>query len=301
MNQEASVKLQARVMQVIEDLVRAGKIKRDRDGMVKAFVTDIDGTVGKWQLLISLLFMIAEVHHDKRPIIRRLHDAVMDYNSYNGTFVSVMDVALEILPRATEGLRMDMVHHMAAVVAHRDLSMIYAFSKALLDCLWIQKPDDRRLIIAITGTPQFLAEPFCNALHFDLPIGCHYYVDAHGRLTGERDEAAAIHKEEPLSVIRACNVVVDMAGGDTKTDVPIFLSAPKTCRLAVNPKPRLLSYIRDNPELNITVVFDHRSTGVQFFRVNGNGALREISRYDTLPPDIAYSLPNLPGEFVLHG
>ncbi|MFA6160912.1 MAG: haloacid dehalogenase-like hydrolase [Patescibacteria group bacterium] len=293
--------LKIRVIQVIDDLLTAGKIQRDLEGKVPAVISDVDGTVGKWQLLISLLFMIADVFHEKRHIIQQLKDAVMDYNAYNGSFESVMMTALQILPKATEGLGMDMVKHLSAVVALRDLSMVYAFPKALLECHASRPMKDRCLIVAITGTPQFLADPFCKALHFDIPIGCEYKVDGRDRLTGERDEATAIHKEEPLEVLRECGVRPVLSLVDSKTDLPLVLAVPLGNALGINPKPSLMEYIRNNSERRITAVSDHRSTGVQFYRADAQGRLYEVTRWEALPAGLAYALPPLRGELVLPG
>lgn len=293
--------LKIRVIHVIDDLLAAGKIQRDLEGKVPAVISDVDGTVGKWQLLISLLFMIADVFHEKRHIIQRLKDAVMDYNMYNEPFENVMMVALQILPKATEGLGMDMVRHLAAVVACRDLSMVYAFPKALLNCHAANGPKDRCLIIAITGTPQFLADPFCKALHFDIPIGCEYKVDGSDRLTGERDEAMAIRKEEPLEVLCECGVRPVFSLVDSMTDLPLVLAVPFGNALGINPKPPLMEYIRKHPEQRITAVSDHRSTGVQFYRANDRGGLDEVTRWEALPVGIACALPLLRGELVLRG
>ncbi|MHB8831028.1 MAG: HAD family hydrolase [Patescibacteria group bacterium] len=299
MERKARERIVCMVMAVINSLIAQGKLKRRENGKILALISDTDGTVGKWQLLISLLIFIGDTFSERKPIIKPLEEAIQEYHQSRMVFGEVVKLALKILPDAIRGLHFETVSHLAVEVAKRYRNRVYQFPKAVLDSLSVQPPESRRLILSITGAPQIIADPFCRALKFDLAIGCEYFVDGNGQFTGERDETPAIRKDEVLKVLAEdCGIDLDesMYMGDTIADLPGLLAVCIKYRWAINPKSELQGAIRRNPGHNIVWVHDHHATGVQFFRALSDGCLHEQERESFLPPDLVEALPRLPGE-----
>lgn len=287
------------VRAAIEVLVSQGKLQKRANGKIPAFISDIDGTVGKRQLLISLLLFLGEAFSDKKVAVLPLEKALQDYRNGRLAFPEVVKTALRVLPDAIHGLNFHAVDYLAREVARRDLSRIYQFPKALLGCLNDQPIETRRLLLSITGAPQMIADHFCKALKFDLAIGCDYFVDSVGIFSGGRDETPAIRKGEVLKVLaQDCGIDLDesIGMGDTMSDWDVLLNVHIRYRWAINPKSEMLDAMRRNPGHNIVCVHDHHSTGVQFFRVLNRGGLFELQRKDFLPPELVDVLPSLPGE-----
>ncbi|MDD5726898.1 MAG: haloacid dehalogenase-like hydrolase, partial [Patescibacteria group bacterium] len=257
------------VMMAIESLISQGKLQRRANGKIPAFISDLDGTVGKRQLLISLLLFLGETFSDKKRAVRPLEQAMLDYGEGGLAFPEVVTTALRVLPDAIRGMDYQAVEYLAREVARRNLSMTYQFPKTVLSCLKDQPIESRRLLLSITGSPQMVADHFCQALKFDVAIGCDYFVDSVGLFTGGRDETPAIRKDEVIKVLAEdCGIDLDesMYMGDTMVDLPGFLAVCIKYRWAINPKSELQGAIRRNPCHNIVWIHDHHATGVQFFR-----------------------------------
>jgi phosphoserine phosphatase len=290
------------VMAAINALISQGKLQKRANGKIPAFISDLDGTVGKRQLLISLLLFLGDTFSDKKVAVWPLVNAMREYENGPLAFPEVVKVALRVLPDAIEGMNAQAVEYLAHEVARRDLSRIYQFPKAVLDCLNVQPVESRRLLLSITGAPQMIADHFCQALKFDVAIGCDYFVDNVGLFSGGRDETPAIRKDEVLKVLaQDCGIDLDesIGMGDTMSDWNVLLRVHPRYRWAINPKFEMLAAVRRNPDQNIVCVHDHHSTGVQFFRVHNRGGLFELQRKDFLPPELVDALPRLPGECPL--
>lgn len=287
------------VLSIVESLIEKGKLRRRKNGKISAFISDTDGTVGKWQLLIGLLMFIGETFSERKPLVEPLEEVVYGYHQGRLPFGMVIEQALAILPKAIRGLHIEIIRHLAIEVAQRYRDRVYQYPKAVLTTLSSLEAEDRRLILSITGAPQLIADPFCSALNFDIAIGCDYYLDKLGRFTGERDETPAIRKNEVLTVLAEdCGIDLDdsMGMGDTMSDLPIFLAVNPRYRWAINPKAELLTTMRGNPGYNIVCFHDHHATGVQVLKCDENGRLHEIKRGEYLPPELVRALPLLPGE-----
>lgn len=287
------------VMPAIEVLITQGKLQKRANGKIPAFISDIDGTVGKRQLLISMLLFLGGTFSDKRAAIWPLGQAMREYQDGQLAFPEVVKLALRVLPDAIQGMDYHAVEYLAREVAKRDLSRIYQFPRAVLGCLNDQPVESRRLLLSITGAPQMIADHFCEALKFDVAIGCDYFVDSDGLFSGGRDETPAIRKDEVLKVlVQDCGIDLDesIGMGDTMSDWNVLLRVHPRYRWAINPKFEMLEAMRRNPDHNIVYVHDHHSTGVQFFRLHNGRDLFELQRKDFLPPELVDALPRLPGE-----
>ncbi|MDD5438239.1 MAG: hypothetical protein PHC70_03790 [Patescibacteria group bacterium] len=287
------------VTNVINDLVFQGMLRKMANGKIRAFISDLDGTVGKRQLLISLLLFLGETFSDKKVAIRPLELAMRDYLDGKLIFPEVVSIALRVLPDAIRGMNYQAVEYLAREVARRDLLRTYQFPQAVLSCLTGQPVESRRLLLSITGAPQMVADHFCQALKFDVAIGCDYFIDSVGLFTGGRDETPAIRKAEVLKILsQDCGIDLDasIGMGDTMSDLPIFMATHIAHRWAINPKPELLATMRRNPDHNVVCVHDHHATGVQFFRALSNGGFYEVERKEFLPAELIEALPRLPSE-----
>lgn len=297
MHQKTYKRIVLYIAAAIDSLVRDGKLSRR--SKYACLITDVDGTFGKWQLLLSLLVAIAEEKSEKRHALCETLDKISEYQMCRIPFHDVMRSALEAVPLAMEGLSSDFIRRLSDAITMRDATLIYRLPGELVKAIKSLDPDMRLLMLSVTGAPQFIAEPFCRELGLDTAVGVEYFVDAQGRFTGERDETPAIRKAEVMDVLDGMGVLDlqnSVGMGDTMSDLPIFEKVHPLHRLAINPKPELLTHMRANPDKNIVFVSDHRSTGVQFYRADALGRLGEVHRSDAIPISIVNTVLPLVGE-----
>lgn len=255
---------------------------------VIADVSDIDGTVYKWQLLFDLVFGIARSFPEKAPLVEDLSYAVAQYRRRQGDFYVALHELLDILPQVFAGVPQDRIRRKAALIVDRQKSQVYTFPVALLRALRRLSSQYRGILIAITGAPQDIAELFCAEMGFDIVIGSRYEVDAQGRYTGVRDESSAIDKQVVMDAIeRHCPVRWRIALGDSASDLPLLIRAQY--RFAINPARDLQVKMVTRPELQIVRVMDHAKTGVHFALPDHQGSYRDVSLKDVLPRYLSHS------------
>jgi phosphoserine phosphatase len=264
-------------------------------GAKRILFTDIDGTVYQWQLLIVLVLIIAKYYPEKRPIVLPLRKAISGYKNRVLNFSVVINILITIIPDVFRGVDKKRVKRMAAARALRVGSQVYLFPKTLIDVA-LAIVDEPWLIVAITGSPQEVADPFCKQLGIHVTIGSHYKSDQNGIYTGVRDIDSGINKGAILDAIADLCPEIEwdacIALGDSENDYSMF----ERCgfSLAINPNLPLIELIRSN-ENRVIRVSDGQKQGIELEAVNSRGAFAECCVFCALPPDLAEVFPFLPG------
>jgi len=263
---------------------------------LQADASDIDGTVNVEQGLIQIELEIGRTYPERHKIVQVVEDGWFDYRNRRGTYQPVIREAVRIIPELFTGLLREDVKRLCEFVVKREGSKTYTFPRTLYQVLLARPQGERRLLLAITGSPYDIAVPLCKELGFDAAVGCYMLTDNRGRYTGERDERPACDKgavmdelAEKLGIVWNYGVAV----GDSPTDIPMFQRC--SFRLAVNPTMDLQAWMRDHHEVNVAWVADHQKTGTQIKMPDDLGRYNETDLYHALPHDLARAFPPLPG------
>lgn len=271
---------------------------RTHDG-VPADVSDVDGTNSVNQGLIQLELAIGENFVDRAEMVEPVRAGWDKYKHRRGNFGPVIRTAVDIIPKLFRGLKRSDIQVLAERVAEREAAMTYAFPRLMYRLMRERRPEQRRLLVAVTGSPHDYAVPFCKAQGFDAAVGCWMEVDAQGRYTGERDERPAINKGPVMDELTERRGLVwgdGSAFGDSPTDIDMYTRCKY--RFAINPTQELQKYMRANPDMNIVWVNDHQKTGTQILMPNEYGRYRECDALEVLPWDLAQAMRSMPGMWL---
>lgn len=262
-------------------------------GRKDAAFFDIDGTVFQDQWLIRLMLAVADEFEEKREIVAPIRKALDVYKmrrTYD--YRPVIDSAVDSIDPFFDGLPERRIREMALRLVEEIGSMRYLFSSTLLERLSAPPPSERGLIVAVTGSPMEIAEPFCRQLGFDLVIGVTYNV-LDGRYTGTRDEQSVHHKGSVIDELAArfgLDLAECLAIGDSPSDIPMLDRVGHP--FVLNPNGDLLRYARKN--INVVWVNDRQKTGVTLYHADWRGMFVEIGLRDALPAYLE-DFPELPG------
>ncbi len=263
---------------------------------VPADASDVDGTNSVNQGLIQLELEIGRQFPEKEKLVESVRADWDKYKTRRGAYASVIHEAVRVVPELFRGLKRSDVQVIAERVAAREVSMTYAFPRALYAAMRKRQKANRRLLVAITGSPHDYAVALCKILGFDAVVGCWMEVDKQGRYTGVRDENPAINKGavmDELTDKRGLYWLDGIALGDSPTDIPMFERC--SYRLAINPTQDLQKYMRENLNLGVVWVNDHQKTGTQIMTPDDYGRYRECDILDVLPLDLAQEVRGMPG------
>ncbi len=257
--------------------------------------TDIDGTFYKWQLLIDLVNWIAESFPEKSGITAPLRQAINDYHHQIAPFDKVIKLLLLAIPEVFAGIPKKRVVNIATNHIEVTFNRVYAFPRAVYQAAKDSGVIKPRVLVAVTGAPNEVAEPLCSKYGFDVVIGAHYKTDSRGLYTGKRDIDSGINKGKILDAIKKIariNWSEAMALGDSEADIPMFERCGYS--YAVNPNSHLLQYIRSNKS-DLFMVRSGQKSQTQIFAPDNKGRLIERCATCCLPADISERFTSLPG------
>jgi len=112
----------------------------------------------------------------------------------------VINVLIGIIPVVFGGVVKNRIKRFARARARSVGSRVYIFPKTLLEVA-LELDEDPWLIVAITGSPQEVADPFCKQLGIHVVIGSFYKTDKSGIYTGDRDIDSGINKGAYMDAI----------------------------------------------------------------------------------------------------
>ncbi len=278
----------------ISEVARALRARKAR----RILFTDIDGTLYQWQLLIVLIFAIAKYYPQKRPFVQPLREAIKGYKKRVTPFSIVIKILISIIPEVFKGVDKNRVRRLAEARARSVGSQVYIFPKTLIDVV-LAITDDPWLVVAITGSPQEVADPFCKQRGIHVAIGSFYKSDKKGIYTGKRDIDSGKNKGAYMAAIdEACPEIIwdkCIAMFDSEHDIPMY----ERCgyAFAINPNIPLLEHIRATRSSKpVNVVRDGQKSGAQIYRPTPkDGLLCEVCPNCSMPNDVSVFFPDLPG------
>ena len=280
---------------VIEQLVRVFKT----NPWCKGFnVTDFDGTINTWPWLLRLLLALSDKHQDKHQHSANLRDAIHSYRTRGSvTFSQVMNEALQATPLIFAGLHEDDVKKTALELVDGHAGEVYSFPVALIRALDLRTEPLWRPMVAITGSPQMIAELFANrisGIHY--VIGAKYYKDKKGFYTGERDENPAIRKNLVTEALLD-SITHESDGSTAVVDSHSDLSLLPYVEIIyfMNPSAELTDDLRYLKGKKIIIIREGNKSGVHAYRMSMHGREQEISLVQAVPSDLVANFPKLRG------
>ena len=210
-------------------------------GKEKVAVFDIDGTVFRSSLLIELMEALV-----LEKIVPKRAGASwgVEYQAWlerRGTYRAYIDKVILASYRHLRGVSQFKVWEIAKKVIAFHKSRVYRFSRDLVREL---KPT--HYLLAISGSPYDVVQPFCREFGFDKVYGTIYEVDGRSRFTGRilyeefvRDKRKTLERaliKEELTLAGSVGV------GDTETDIPFLKMVERP--IAFNPNEKLYRYAK---------------------------------------------------------
>lgn len=202
----------------------------------KIAVFDIDGTIFRSSLLIELMEALVL----EKIIPRRAEDSWdKEYRAWlerRGPYQAYLDKVVVAKLRYLKGVSQFKVWEIAKKVIAFHKNRVYRFTRDLAEEL---KPN--HWLLAISGSPYDIVQPFCREFGFDKVYGRILEVDGRSRFTGRviyedliRDKKKILERaliKEGLTLRGSVGV------GDTETDIPFLKMVERP--IAFNPNEKL--------------------------------------------------------------
>jgi len=261
-------------------------------------VTDFDGTINTKPWLLRLLLALSDEHQEKRIYTNDLKDAIHSYSTRGSTsFAEVMNEALRATPLVFTGLHEHSVKQIAQDLVDRHAREVYSFPVALIESLDARTEPLWRPMVAITGSPQMIAEIFASRIKgIRFVIGAKYYKDRRGFYTGERDENPAVLKnlvmESLLDKLRH-----ESKGSFAVVDSHADLSLVPYVEVVffINPSAELTDDLRYLKGKKVIIIRESNKSGVHAYQMSRQGREQEKTVSQILPSDMVKTFPKLRG------
>ncbi|USN52749.1 MAG: HAD-IB family phosphatase [Candidatus Nomurabacteria bacterium] len=264
---------------------------------------DIDGTLYRDNFSAVLM----EYLHIKEKIdpvhYQGLENAFSMWRARKGTYDEVNNELIKSINNGLEGVLLSDVITASKYVATQGLERPYKFTHALLEALKILQP--RPLLIAISGSPLCVVEPYAQALGFDEVYATEFEVDD-GRIRGGFERAASPYHSKGL----VCQGIASKHGferigecirgaiavGDARADERML--SVVEFPLAFNPNAELMALCRRQ---GMPAIIERKDVILALMThwPDELGAFEEVPIDDILPRDLANLLQqSLPGIFA---
>lgn len=200
-------------------------------------VFDIDGTLFRWQLYHEIVFELKNQGMFDEDTAHRLDTALIEWQAKQRTW---HDYEAEII-RAWEpniaSLNPEELEKIAHTVVEREGHKIYNYTKQLLDSL----KAEGYFVLAVSGSPQEIAELFAKMYGFDQCIGALYTRNGE-HYTGEIARFVPGRKHEIIREFLDQNPDITLEGsvavGDSEGDITMLEMVSRP--IAFNPATGLL-------------------------------------------------------------
>lgn len=216
--------------------------KQEQNNLRRVAVFDIDGTIFRSSLLIELVEALIHERIFPQSATAHYQHAYADWLNRQDSYDKYITGVVAALEHSIRGVRYDDFSRVAERVANTHAERVYRYTRDLAK----QLHRKAYFLLAISGSPKIILQPFCNRLGFHKTYGRIFDVDHDGCFTGNsvheelmRDKAAlfrrAIEKER-LTLSGSVGV------GDTEYDIP-FLEMVET-PICFNPNRKLYDYAK---------------------------------------------------------
>ncbi len=206
-------------------------------------IFDIDGTIFRSGLGVEAFYALVEA---KVLPNQALTELIKDYHAWlnrHGTYENYIWKMVGIFLKYIKGVEERRVHRVITKVIYEHKDRVYRYTRSLIRTLRSRN----YYLLAISGSPSFVVEPFSKYLKFDEFYATTYVVKA-GRFTGEGKEAGGpSHKKALLAAFLESHkgefdLKRSIAVGDTTSDVPLLEAVGRP--IAFNPNIELAKIAR---------------------------------------------------------
>lgn len=173
-----------------------------KDNEIKVAFFDIDGTLYRDNISLRLVEVLRERGH-----IEAKH--CVDFDAVQGarqareaSYEDLMAELSKLTETAFTGLHLDDLITAGAIAAEHGRDRPYVFTRALLESLKTMRR--RPHLVAISGSPIAVVEPYCKALGFDEVYATYFKLDD-SRVTGGFSQAESPYHHKD----RVCRAVAD--------------------------------------------------------------------------------------------
>ena len=203
---------------------------------------DIDGTVFRSSLLIELVERLIDkgtFPHEAREAYeeerRRWLDRKGDYETY-------IEKVAQVFAAQLKGISFEEVSNMAGEVIEEKRDRVYRYTRDLIKSL----KNRGYYLLAISHSPNFIADGFGYEAGFDKVYGTFYATGASGNFTGEIEDKDLIASKAAIltRAVRKEGLTLDgsLAVGDTESDIGMLEMVETP--IAFNPNQALYAHAK---------------------------------------------------------
>jgi len=211
---------------------------------VKLAIFDIDGTVFRSSLLIELINGLVEFGVFPGIAKKEMEKEYLAWLDRKGSYEDYINKVIKIHLKYIKGCRQDAVEEVAREVVSRERNRVYRYTRDLIKEL--RRKDF--ILVAISGSPQYIVSKFAEVAGFDYCFGSQYKI-VNNIFTDEvinkeifLDKAFVLNqflKKENL----AADLKNSLAVGDTEGDIAMLELVGRP--IAFNPNTTLAVHAAD--------------------------------------------------------
>lgn len=200
-------------------------------------IFDVDGTIFRWQLYYAIVLELREKGFFSAAIAEELDATFRGWESRNQSFSDFEHVAIAALTDLLPSLRTSDFESVVKNIISTSSHKTYAYTRSLASSLKKQG----YFLLAVSGSPQEIAEPFVKQYGFDDCIGW-IYEHKDGFFTGQTlrntisDKAATITE---YTAAHSMSLKGSIAVGDSRGDIAMLKLVDQP--IAFNPSEELLT------------------------------------------------------------
>ena len=198
----------------------------------KVAIFDIDGTIFRSSLLIEFNKGLVRAGVLPQKAAVEILDAYEAWVERRGSYDDYIGQVVAMHARFIRGTEQRYVAAVADLVFLRHRNRVYRYTRDL-----VHKLAPTHSLLAISGSPAEMVQPFGHYFGFDKTWGTMYEVDGAGRYTGQVLDRRSVDEKEKIlrEYLAEAGLSLDDSWGvgDTETDVS-FLSVV-THPIAFNP------------------------------------------------------------------
>ncbi|PIR87594.1 MAG: HAD-IB family hydrolase [Candidatus Harrisonbacteria bacterium CG10_big_fil_rev_8_21_14_0_10_45_28] len=220
---------------------------------------DIDGTIFRNSLFIELHWKMVRRGLIPRNSIEKLDKAYWNWVKREGCYDDYLAEVVDNFHTYMKGITEQEMRDGVKKVIQAQSKIVYRYTRALIKSL-----SKTHTLIAISGSPAFIAEEFASFWGFDLVLGTKYEVKDK-KYTGEVLDTPVDNKKKALSELikkHGLKVKDSIAVGDTESDIGMLELVEKP--IAFNPTSKLYSEAKKN---NWLVVVERKD---QVYEIKNN-------------------------------
>ncbi len=203
---------------------------------------DIDGTIFRSSLLVELVNrLVADgvFPETTRSLYQSAHEA---WQNREGTYETYIQGVIKAFVENLRGVHYGALADIGRMVVHEQSKHVYRYTRDLVSNL----KAENYYLVAISQSPKFILDDFCDHYGFDKVYGRVYEIGPLDRFTGEVAELELI--QDKAKIVRRVFERGDyseddsMGVGDTEGDIPLLESVAMP--ICFNPNMQLYTYAK---------------------------------------------------------